>query len=103
MNASRLHQTATDHSVELLVQFGSTVTGATHPQSDVDLAVLFREGDRLADRAADLSLALRAAMPGDIDLAILNHADPLLLKQPISRAASSRRSSSATSNASSAG
>jgi predicted nucleotidyltransferase len=81
MNSRLLQQIAADHGVELLVQFGSTVTGTTHARSDVDLAVLFKEGDRLIDRAADLSVALPAAVPGEIDLAILNHADPLLLKQ----------------------
>jgi predicted nucleotidyltransferase len=85
MPRRRLDEVANDHGVELLVQFGSTVTGTTHARSDVDLGVLFRDDDRLADRAMDLSAALHEAMPGDIDIAVLNHADPLLLKQVTER------------------
>ena len=86
MDEGRLGQVVSEHGAELLVQFGSTVTGTEHPGSDLDLAVLFRDGDRLADRASDLSLALQACFPGrEIDVAVLNHADPLLLRQVTGR------------------
>jgi len=62
--------------------FGSTATGATHPHSDVDVAVY------LADRrptgsvfgyAADLAAALMSALGTNrVDVVVLNDATPLL-------------------------
>jgi hypothetical protein len=62
--------------------FGSTATGATHSQSDVDVAVY------LADRrptcsvfgyAADLAAALMSVLGTDrVDVVVLNDAPPLL-------------------------
>ena len=62
--------------------FGSSATGATHPRSDVDVAVY------LADRrpegsafgyAADLAAVLMAALGTNrVDVVVLNDAPPLL-------------------------
>lgn len=70
------------HGVRLLIQFGSTVTGLTHPGSDLDLGVLLeRVPERLEDEIA-LRADAQALFPGrEVDLAILNRADPLLLKK----------------------
>ena len=77
---------AKKHGVELLLQFGSSVTGQMHAQSDVDFAVLLdRPPDSLAAQA-DLIGDLQALVPGrEVDVAFLNHADPLLLKQVCER------------------
>ena len=82
MDRQCLGQAAAAHGVELLVQFGSTVTGATHARSDVDLAVLLTRLPESYDKEADLQAALQSCVKDcDVDLVILNRADPLLLRQ----------------------
>lgn len=77
---------AARHGVRLLLRFGSTVTGRTHAQSDVDIAVLF-EGEPSFDREAELLVELASAFPGqEVDLGVLNHADPLFLAQVVEHA-----------------
>lgn len=66
----------------LVVQFGSTVRGTTHAESDLDLAVQFEVYDgRAFERVQEMQAALQSVLPGRrVDLAILNHADPLFLR-----------------------
>jgi len=72
MAGTELDQIAQRHGIRLLLQFGSTVSGQVHERSDVDLGVLL----------GDLDHDLHALFPGrKLDLAILNRADPLFLKQ----------------------
>ncbi len=70
------------HGLELILQFGSTVSGATHRMSDVDLGILFAAG---VDPQLNLDVVLQelqALFPArEVDLAVLNHADPLFLKK----------------------
>lgn len=77
-----LGELARRHRIALVIRFGSTVTGQTHPESDVDLGVLFDRLPTTLDEElqvlADLQ-ALDAKRP--VDVAVLNRADPLLLKQ----------------------
>ena len=69
------------HGARLLVQYGSTITGRTHAGSDLDIAVLF-EGEPGYARVGGLLAELEGAFPGrDVDLGLLNHADPLFLKK----------------------
>src|SRR6266850_6965151 len=70
------------HGIRMLLQFGSTVTGKVHERSDVDLGVVLdRPSIGLRERA-ELEPDLQSLFPGrKIDLAMLNHADPLFLKQ----------------------
>lgn len=87
MKAEDLGTVARRHTVRLLLQFGSTVTGHEHPHSDVDLGVLFERmpGSLMAE--AEVSADLQPLYPGrEIDLAVLNRADPLLLQQALARA-----------------
>ena len=64
------------------MQFGSTVSGRTHSRSDLDLGALFEEGEPSLERRGQLELDLQGAFRGrQIDLAVLNHADPLFLKK----------------------
>ena len=64
------------------MQFGSTVTGVTHARNDVDLAVLLTRLPESYDRESDLQAALQSCVQDrDVDLVILNRADPLLLRQ----------------------
>lgn len=81
MDPAALAAIACKHGIVLVVRFGSTVTGRTHAASDVDLAVLFERFpsmDAELEAIADLG-ALGSTQP--VDVAVLNHADPLLLKQ----------------------
>lgn len=73
---------AETHGVVLLLQFGSSVTGRVHARSDLDLAALLAQPRiSLRDRAALLH-DLQAIFPDrEVDLAILNYADPLFLKK----------------------
>jgi predicted nucleotidyltransferase len=80
--AVRLEGLAKQYGIRLMLQFGSTVAGTTHPGSDMDIAVMF-EGGQVPLRALfEVGEELREMFPGqEIDLAVLNHADPLFLKQ----------------------
>ena len=82
MDRQRLAEVADDLGIELLVQFGSTVSGTSRAGSDVDLGVLVTTPPSSFGEHADLAAALQQFYPGqEIDLVVLNHADPLLLKQ----------------------
>jgi predicted nucleotidyltransferase len=68
--------------VRLLLQFGSTVGGPVHDRSDLDLAIQFTGPDVSFETVLDIQAALANLFPGqEIDLAILNRADPLFLKK----------------------
>jgi predicted nucleotidyltransferase len=70
------------HGIRMLLQFGSTVTGHVHERSDVDLGVVLERSPIGLRERAELEHDLQSLFPGrKIDLAMLNHADPLFLKQ----------------------
>jgi uncharacterized protein len=84
MDAQNLEQIARRHGIELIVEFGSMVTGQVHARSDRDLAVLLnRDPPALPlEELADLRHELQSLDPAhEVDLAIINHADPLFLKK----------------------
>jgi predicted nucleotidyltransferase len=82
MDVERLERVAREHGVELLVQFGSTVSGREHARSDVDLAVLLADPAPSLRALAELGAALQVFHPRRrVDLALLNRADPLFLKK----------------------
>jgi predicted nucleotidyltransferase len=82
MNPARLAALARKHGIVLLMQFGSTVTGLEHAQSDLDLAVLLERVPTSWEAQADLIADLQALEPDrEVDVAIVNGADPLFLKQ----------------------
>lgn len=88
MDPERLAAIAGKHGIRLLLQFGSTVTGSVHAHSDLDLAVLLEQPPGTLGGYSDLLADLQALAPGqEVDLAILNHADPLFLKQITGHAA----------------
>ncbi len=79
-----LDEIARRYGLELIVQFGSTVDGPTHARSDLDLAVRREPGRAPLTYAeqADLAHELRPLFPErPLDLALIDHADPLFLKQ----------------------
>jgi predicted nucleotidyltransferase len=77
-----LEELAVKYGIRLILQFGSTVTGAVHPQSDVDLAVLFENGNFSFHKLAEIHHDLQECFPEhEVDLAVINRADPLFLKK----------------------
>ena len=82
MAADDLDRIARAYGIRLLLQFGSSVTGKVHPRSDVDLGVLLERPAPTPAEHAELLHELQRLFPDrEVDLAILNHADPLFLKQ----------------------
>lgn len=86
MDILRLQESARRHGVVLLLQHGSTVHGTAHRASDVDLAALFDSENEITRRYWELSSELQSLASGrDVDVVLLNHADPLLLKKVTER------------------
>lgn len=82
VNASACEHVARTHGIRLLVQFGSTVTGRVHAKSDVDLAVLLQRPRQTLEERASMIHDLQRLFPDrEVDVAFLDHADPLFLKQ----------------------
>jgi predicted nucleotidyltransferase len=82
MDPSAVEAIARRHGIELLLEFGSVVTGQVHPRSDLDLAVLFDRPVVSFEELADLQHALQSLSPDrEVDLAVINHADPLFLRR----------------------
>jgi predicted nucleotidyltransferase len=82
MDPRALEKIAQRHGIELLLEFGSVVSGHLHPRSDLDLAVLFDRPVVSFRELADLRHELQALGPGrEVDLAVINHADPLFLRK----------------------
>ncbi|HEY4689702.1 MAG TPA: nucleotidyltransferase domain-containing protein [Anaerolineae bacterium] len=77
---AQLETIAKRYGLRLIVLFGSQVTGRTHPESDVDVAVLARRALTAAQRNR-LWMELSDTFQAEVDLAMLNHAEPLLLYQ----------------------
>jgi predicted nucleotidyltransferase len=64
--------------------FGSAQTGRIRPNSDLDLALLFRKNPSL-EELADLRAALQEALHfDDIDLVVLNEASPITRFEAVS-------------------
>lgn len=77
-----IDEIAERYGVVLILQFGSTVTGKTHAQSDLDLAVLVGGAPLSFEDQLSLEAGLEALHPGrPVDFVDLNRADPLLLKK----------------------
>lgn len=73
---------ARKHGIRLLLRFGSSVTGHLHERSDIDLAVQLETFPESLQAHSELMADLQQLYPGDrIDLALINRADPLLLKK----------------------
>jgi uncharacterized protein len=82
MHVEPLADIARKHGIALVIQFGSTVTGRAHDRSDMDLAVLFETTDPSLDDEIRLAADLQEHCPGhEVDLVVLNRADPLLLRR----------------------
>lgn len=79
---AQLAPLAAKHGIVLLLQFGSSVTGKVHARSDVDLAVLLERVPTTLEAHADLIADLQDLFPErEVDVALINRADPLFLKK----------------------
>lgn len=67
-----------DPRVDAVYLFGSQASGEADDRSDVDLAVLLREGISLAEELRLRAVAVDELHRDDIDFVILNDAPPLL-------------------------
>lgn len=82
MDPRGLDDIARRYGMQLLLQFGSTVRGQAHPGSDLDIGVLFNRVPPGLSEMGALAADLQALAPGcEIDVAVLNRADPLFLKK----------------------
>lgn len=82
MDDERLAAVAERHGIRLLLQFGSTVSGRTHARSDVDLAVWLERRPESMDSQLAVLRDVASLFPGcETDVAFVNGADPLFLKQ----------------------
>ncbi|GIW41377.1 MAG: hypothetical protein KatS3mg076_1954 [Candidatus Binatia bacterium] len=78
----KIEPLARKHGILLLLRFGSTVTGKTHSRSDVDLAVLLSRVPDSLGAYTELLEDLQGLFPHrEVDVAILNRADPLFLRK----------------------
>jgi len=77
-----LKDIAQKHGIVLVLKFGSSVTGRTHLRSDVDLAILLDRSTITLQEHTELLQSLQPLFPDrELDLALINHADPLFLKK----------------------
>lgn len=76
----RIAKIAKKHGLKLVLLFGSFAKGTAHKNSDIDIAVL---GEKKIDFKKQLRLAnkLSTILKKDVDLSIINTANPLLLFQ----------------------
>jgi predicted nucleotidyltransferase len=80
--SQKIAQAADAYGIRLALLFGSAVSGRMHAGSDVDVAILLQNPDLPPGRYAELYHELQHALPDrDLDLALLNRADPLFLKK----------------------
>ena len=94
MDPRALDDIAQRHGILLLLQFGSTVSGRARADSDLDLAVLLEHAPHSLKEYSELIGDLQALMPDrEVDLSLLNRADPLFLKKITETATSSHAKS----------
>jgi len=85
VDSAKLQSIARKYNLDLIVVFGSQAKGRAVPgQSDIDVAVRFVKrpwghGERELDLMAELAQAFKGN--GEVDVAFLNGASPLLLYQ----------------------
>ena len=79
-----LEKLAEKYDLKLILLFGSYASGKTHKNSDFDIAVFFdREKREVLNLDDELGIIakLTDSFEKKIDLSVINHANPLLLKQ----------------------
>ena len=74
---SALKKLAEKYGLKLIILFGSFANGANKPGSDFDVAILAKDRS-IVKHELDLISAVTRALERDVDLSIINLADPLL-------------------------
>lgn len=75
-----LKKIAKKYKLELIILFGSIAKGKARKESDADIAV--KSGDKLNfSTQLQLTVDLREVFDREIDLSIIEHSNPLLLRQ----------------------
>ena len=70
------------HGLSLVLLFGSAAAGNARQDSDIDIAIKFRDGDVGLRRTLEIQREISALFGGkEVDLALLNRADPLFMKK----------------------
>ncbi len=77
-SAQELEPIAHKHDLKLIVLFGSQANGRTHPASDVDIAIVPAQRLSWEDRN-ELWAGLCELFQAEVDLSVLDHAQPLLM------------------------
>jgi predicted nucleotidyltransferase len=79
----QIESIAGDHQLSLVLLFGSAVTGqGEHQGSDLDIAVRYSGKVPAFNEQYQLIQQLQGLFPDrEVDLAVINHADPLFLKK----------------------
>ena len=73
---------AEKYRLRMILMFGSAVRSRSHQKSDLDLAVLSETGDLPMSTYSDLLAKLQKIFSDrEVDLALMNRADPLFLKK----------------------
>jgi predicted nucleotidyltransferase len=73
-------------NLRLILAFGSAISARVHPQSDIDIAVLAKKSDLSIKDYSDILFELQKLFPEkEVDLALINQADPLFLKKIVER------------------
>lgn len=73
-----IEKIAKKYHLSLVLMFGSCITGKTHPNSDLDIAVMPKEEIEYSSLLFDLQ---KTFPEKEVDIVFLNRADPLLLKK----------------------
>ena len=80
-NQKAIKKIAKTYNLSLILIFGSYITGKVHPNSDLDIAVTAKR-ELEQENHSQLLFDLGEIFPkNEIDLVLINHADPLLLKK----------------------
>jgi len=82
----KIARIARKYGLKLVLLFGSEVNGKTHPGSDLDIAVMFEDSAVAEERLFDLIAKLQEIFrERNVDLGLINKADPLFLKKILER------------------
>ena len=80
ISTQKLDEIRQKYSLELILLHGSQVSGQTHNKSDTDIAVLSNDRESKLDWYVLVSDLNEIFGVDNVDITLLNHANPLLLK-----------------------
>jgi predicted nucleotidyltransferase len=84
---NNIKKIAIKHGLDIVLVFGSVVTNKTHQGSDIDIAIRYKDSNpeiisKYFKDFGDIHFGLQKLFPEyEVDLVLINHADPLFLKK----------------------